>query len=143
MTGRSFRAARKGFTMIELLVVIALVGLLALAGVRGLFTGSDSPFETLDRVLSGGRQESVDSGEILSLHLTPEGALGLYPLSGEGGALQHHAPPEGASWRLEPEELYLFPEGSVSPGVVYLDRKGKEPEIFWITVTGQVVPGKP
>ena len=141
MKGRPLKGARKGFTMIELVVVVALIGLLALVGVRGLFTASSSPREILERAIVEGRQEAVDSGEILVLRLTPEGELGLYPLAG-GEPLEKHAPSRGTGWRPEPVELYLFPEGSVSPGVVYLDRKEQEPETFWITVTGQVVPGR-
>jgi hypothetical protein len=126
--------------MIEIVVVVALMGILALVGVKGLFDGSLTPREILDRAFPDGRQESVSSGEILSLRLTPEGELGLYPLNALE-PLERYAPPKDSKWRLEPEELYFFPEGSLSPGLVYLDRKGKDPAVFWITVTGQVVPG--
>lgn len=136
LTGQT---GRKGFTLIELVVVVALIGLLALMGVRGLFTGSESALETLQKAFAEGRQEAVDEGEPLVLRIGAKGELGLYRLS-EMEPYQFFLPPKGGAWRLEPVELYFFSDGAVTPGKVYLDRKGKVPETFWVAVTGQIVP---
>lgn len=132
--------ARKGFTLVELMVVVALIGLLALMGVRTVFTRSESALESLQKVFSEGRQKAADQGEVLALRMSPEGALGLYGLT-ERDPSMAVPQPKGSAWRLEPPEFYFFSDGAVTPGKVYLDRKGKSPEVFWIAVTGQVVPG--
>lgn len=130
---------RKGFTLIELLVVVVLIGLLALIGVRGLFSTDPSARETLQKVFAEGRQEAVDVGSVLVLRLDADGVLGLYKPD-EKGPYERFVAPENTAWRLDPGEFYFFTDGAVTPGKIYADRKGRAPETFWIAVTGQIVP---
>ncbi|MDR1049467.1 MAG: prepilin-type N-terminal cleavage/methylation domain-containing protein [Synergistaceae bacterium] len=146
---------RKGFTLLEIVVVAAIAALIAtLALPRGFFS-ADSTFQALNRAvlelsdiaLDGYSirlrmeiAEEADRGRIVAEVLAAaEGARDPARPALEWKPLQTRYPLEGEEWRLEPEIVYFYSDGTCTPARILRaerDVRVENGEAALLTVTG-------
>jgi prepilin-type N-terminal cleavage/methylation domain-containing protein len=150
-----FFAPRGGFTLIETVIVVALIALMAaLALPRRLFSiGTDfhalqrAVLEISDLALDGYsirlRQDTVgqrDRGRVVTEALVrSENPFDPAKYTVEWKPLEMRYPLEGEDWRLEPEIIYFYSDGTCTPArILRADRNTRieDGDSVLLTVTG-------
>jgi type II secretory pathway pseudopilin PulG len=124
---------------VELVLVVALLGLLATLGISRIQFFTPPPEGVLQKALLHAQGEARKN---LATHRirTKEGALVLEISTGalwEPRPLPWKTP---GTWGLKEDACYAYPDGSFSPVIFFWGEEKKR--VFFITVTGQVVPGE-
>ena len=157
---QKIKNGRSAFTLIEIMIVLAIVGLLAGMVVPRIFRYREPPAVRLQRTveeasnyaLSGVsirlKLEPVESGghgsvrrgriaaEVLARAEDPA-VPGREKLAWSPVRLTY--PPEGEGWRLDPEIVYFYTDGSCTPARISWTQPGapdSDAETFLLTVTG-------
>ncbi len=123
----------------ELVIVVALLGLLATLGISRIQFFTPPPEGVLQKALLHAQGEARKKLAPHRIRIE-EGSLVLEIST---GLLWEPRPlpwKTSGIWTLKENACYAYPDGSFSPAVFFW---GEESErIFFVTVTGQVIPGE-
>ena len=152
---------RSAFTLIEIMIVLAIIGLLAGVAVPRLFRYREPPDARLRRTAEEAANLAL-SGISIRLKLEPARdskrgrivaeALGKKEDPAVPGRetldwipVRLTYPPEGEGWRLDPEIVYFYTDGSCTPARISWVQPGgseSDAETFLLTVTGYLFEWK-
>ena len=165
MRGKS----RRGFTLIEIMIVVVIIGMTAAAVLPRVSFFREPPLtllqrsidDALNRALSGvsvrfvmKTEESSQRGKIISEALVKK-EPDINSLSAflgtenpdaevlEWQPMELSYPLEGEGWRMEPDIVYFFTDGSCTPARIswVAPRENeRDAEEFFLTVTGYCAP---
>lgn len=123
---------RRGFTLFEMMLVVAIAGIMATLVVSRLSPREPDGLSSLNRYMAQARSLAMDGGPLLVE--VKGGELVLSNL--EGTALPLSPLPSG-TWKLQPDRLVVFRDGTVTPGTIVLEGKNGK-ETFLLAVTSRV-----
>lgn len=124
--------ARRGFTLMETVLVVALMGLLAVFVSSRLGPEEEDSMTALNRYLTQVRSLAMEQGPLV---VVPEDGE-LTVLDGGGRKRAASLPSPQGHWRLKPERMILYRDGTVTPGIAVVRGKRGE-EAFLVSVTAR------
>ena len=146
---------RKGFTLIEILLVVAIIGMMAVMVLPKNLLPFVTPLRAMQRAVSEIAElalngysvrlrmeisDRADRGRIEAEALTKvEDRFDPTKLALEWKAIEIVNLPEGEDWRLEPEIIYFYSDGTCTPARIMRADKGvriSEGDLVLLTVTG-------
>lgn len=147
--------ARSGFTLIEVMIVVGIAAFMATMVLPKGFFSFETPFRSLQRTvmeisdiaLDGYNvrlrmevADRADRGRVVVEALTKvEDPSDSSKYTLEWKPLQTRYPLEGEEWRLEPEIVYFYSDGTCTPArIIRADRDThlSDGEAVLLTVTG-------
>ena len=145
----------RGFTLIELLLVMAIIGMMAVMVLPRNLLPIGTPLRSLQRSINEIADLALDGFSVRlrmeSIDRTDRGSIVVEALTRvedrfdpmkhtlEWQPIQIGRPIEGEDWRLEPEIIYFYSDGTCTPAnVMRADKNTRitEGDFAMLTVTG-------